>query len=288
MALRDLFKKDPLKKDIKKLAKNSVRLKMSNSLLNSSSQSKFGGRPLLPENFEWPTFRSYDDNITRPLSFFCQINLAEVKQYDKDNMLPEKGIMSFFYECESSCWGFDPRDNGSARVFYFEDISSLIETPLPEDLPEEYIIPQRKIEFIPEVSYPMFEEYDALKDEDCDFEDYDEALGKLGVDTDDIPERHKLLGYADIIQSEMLTDCERAFRRLYSGDAESYRNTPQELKMDIREKAKDWILLLQLSTIKTDDYEWMFGDCGMLYYYIRKDDLKNCRFENMWFSLQCY
>ncbi|MCD2347047.1 DUF1963 domain-containing protein [Clostridium guangxiense] len=31
----------------------------------------------------------------------------------------------------------------------------------------------------------------------------------------------------------------------------------------------------------------MFGDCGEIYFYIRKADLKDKNFENVWLILQC-
>jgi hypothetical protein len=55
----------------------------------------------------------------------------------------------------------------------------------------------------------------------------------------------------------------------------------------IYNKAKEWTLLLQLGTIGSGDFEWMFGDCGMLYYYIKKEDLAAKKFDNIWFALQC-
>ena len=51
------------------------------------------------------------------------------------------------------------------------------------------------------------------------------------------PEGHKLLGYADAIQGDMLTGCERVSRGLYCGDAESYRNTPDDVKAEIAKHA---------------------------------------------------
>ena len=109
----------------------------------------------------------------------------------------------------------------------------------------------------------------------------------MGVSIDEDPEEHKLLGYADIIQNEMLTECERTSRGLYCGDPESYRNTPKDVEADIAKHAADWVLLLQLSTITKGDFEWMFGDCGMLYFYIRKEDLAAMRFDKASFSVQC-
>ena len=44
-------------------------------------------------------------------------------------------------------------------------------------------------------------------------------------------------------------------------------------------------LLAQFGTI---DDRIMFGDCGCVYYYIRKQDLENCDFSRVWLMLQCY
>ena len=49
--------------------------------------------------------------------------------------------------------------------------------------------------------------------------------------------------------------------------------------------ADDWVLLLQFDSEDTIDVMW--GDCGMLYYWIRNDDLANGRFDNVWMTLQC-
>ncbi len=294
MSVFDKFKKKTpaipknLCEVIKPLEKNEIIMKtMENKKVESPDDCKLGGKPYLPADFEWPTFKSADDGITRPLSFFCQINLAQVKPYDKDNVLPGRGMLYFFYECASSAWGFDPADNGAARVFYFENTDGFVPLDLPDALEEEYTIPEIAVEFELQKSYPSFEEFENYSDLDCDWDDYDDELEKLGVDADRDAENHKLLGYADTIQGEMLTECERVSRGLYCGDAESYENTPDEVKADIEKHAGDWTLLLQLSTVTKGDFEWMFGDCGMLYFYIRKDDFAARKFDKIHFSLQC-
>ena len=294
MSVFDKFKKKTpaipknLCEVIKPLEKNEIIMKtMENKKVESPDDCKLGGKPYLPADFEWPTFKSADDGITRPLSFFCQINLAQVKPYDKDNVLPGRGMLYIFYECASSAWGFDPADNGAARVFYFENTDGFVPLDLPDALEEEYTIPEIAVEFELQKSYPSFEEFENYSDLDCDWDDYDDELEKLGVDADRDAENHKLLGYADTIQGEMLTECERVSRGLYCGDAESYENTPDEVKADIEKHAGDWTLLLQLSTVTKGDFEWMFGDCGMLYFYIRKDDLAARKFDKIHFSLQC-
>ena len=122
-------------------------------------------------------------------------------------------------------------------------------------------------------------------DVDCDWDDYEEAVEGMGYEIDS--ERHKLLGYADLVQGEMLTECERTARGLYCGNPESYENTPVDVEEEINKAAADWILLFQMASIQDDDYELMFGDLGNVYFYIKKQDLKEGNFEKAWLVLQC-
>lgn len=275
---------------LKALSRNSiVMMPKQKGTVEHPSDSKIGGKPYLPADFTWPTYTDKEDNVTRPLSFFCQIKLSEIKPYDKEGLLPERGHLYFFYECESMRWGFDPEDKGAARVFYYDttDVIGIAPFDIPEDINEEYVIPEMPLKFKCEKSYPDLEEleYYGVDDGMCD--DYDDALEKLGVDFDEDDGEHKLLGYANVIQGEMLTEAERVSRALYCGDPESYNNTPKDVEEDITRHAADWMLLCQLSTVEKGDFEFMFGDCGMLYFYIKKQDLKNMNFDNVHFSVQC-
>ena len=286
MSIFDLFKKksNPVPEGlVSSLAKNEIVMSVDTDAGAVPPQaSKIGGKPWLPRDFQWPV---YESDEMRPLSFLCQINLEEVKSYDRDGVLPGKGMLYFFYECEAFCWGFDPEDKGCARVFYFEDIEDFVPTQWPEDIEEDYIVPEMAVRFKSQPSYPNYEELEYHSSMECDWEDYDTALEKLGVDMD--AENHKILGYADIIQNEMLSECERVTRGLYCGDPSGYQDASEDEESAIQRGAKDWILLLQLTTLENEDWEWMWGDCGMLYFYIKRQDLAARRFENAWFSLQC-
>ena len=291
MSIFNIFKKkspnNELHAAIKALEKTEIlMMPQENASVKHPGASKIGGKPYLPADFEWPTFTSTDDDTTRHLSFFCQINLTEVKPYDNEGMLPDRGTLYFFYECESSRWGFDPDDKGSARVFYFEDTAGFVPFDVPECVDEDYIIPEIALEFKTVKSYPSFYEFEIHSELECEWEDYDEAIAELGVDTEDI-EKHKVLGYADVMQDEMLSECERVTRGLYCGDPESYQNTPDEVEADINNKSKEWTLLLQLQTITKDNFMWMYGDCGMLYYYVKKEDMAKHQLDNGWFCVQC-
>ena len=67
----------------------------------------------------------------------------------------------------------------------------------------------------------------------------------------------------------------------------SSKKVVQKSEEEIKKASKDWILLFQMDTVESDNYELMFGDCGHLYFWIKKEDLANKNFENIWLILQC-
>ena len=267
--------------------KNAVFLKLTDKKAEPL-QTKIGGKPDLPPDFEWSYYEGEDFNgviENRPLSFIAQINCAEIKPYDKDDLLPNTGMLYFFYELGTMTWGYSPEDKGSVRVFYYDgDLSLLKQTDFPETLNKDYIIPEKTPEFVSVFDVPdsgeVYEFYDAdFQDDDYDI--YQELREREF--SDDV--RIKLLGYADMLQDIMQYECEYVSRGYDYGNG--IPDTSEEEKADIKKKAEDWILLFQLDTVETDDYELMFGDCGRIYFYIRKKDLAERNFDNVQLILQC-
>ena len=43
----------------------------------------------------------------RPLTFLAQFNCEELAQFDKEHLLPDPGLLSFFHETDTKCWGYD-------------------------------------------------------------------------------------------------------------------------------------------------------------------------------------
>ena len=125
--------KELITEELKKLARPEINIDIVDGTVPSPISSKLGGKPVVPAGFKWPTFQikwlDYEgEEINRPLSFLAQINLEEVKQYDKENLLPATGILSFFYCFEyNNEGGFldGPDSHDCLRVYYFEDTSSL-------------------------------------------------------------------------------------------------------------------------------------------------------------------
>ena len=67
--------------------------------------------------------------------------------------------------------------------------------------------------------------------------------------------------------------------------AEEVLPTAGSRKYWTRRGAAEWLLLLQVDS--DDVAQWMWGDCGRLYYWIRESDLRGRRFDRIWAILQC-
>lgn len=251
--------------------------------------SKFGGNPDLPKDFEWFYYegRSYDEVVaSRPLSFLAQINLEDVKPLDTDQLLPEKGILYFFYEMHSMKWGFDPKDKGCARVYYYGGpVDQLEPIEAPADLEEEFLFPELPISFSNKRDMPDYNEFVDYYYRDCKREEYEAHCIVAGYEEPDF-ESSKLLGYTDVIQNPMLYETERVVNGIFSGD--NRVKVDQATSRKLFRDSKEWIPLFQMGTVSTEDFELMFCDCGLIYFLIRKGDLAARNFDNTWLILQCY
>ena len=76
-------------------------------------QSKFGGAPDIPPDTDWPV-----DPHGKPMAFFCQLNFAEIAQFDLERKLPAKGWLYFFIS--SDVTEFEEDEPGLWRVMFAE------------------------------------------------------------------------------------------------------------------------------------------------------------------------
>ncbi|KGK81150.1 YwqG family protein [Clostridium sp. HMP27] len=271
----DEIKKNAIKFDLKSKSKEELPIGIS----------KFGGKPDVPKDFKWFYYEGEDYNgetLNRPLSFLAQINCEEVKKYDEDDLLPKKGILYFFYELSTMTWGFDPNDKGSAKVFYFDgNITDLIRADYPDDMQDDFKLPEIQPSFSSKYDLPYYEEFNEIYDYE-DWDEYDEIRVSKGYEEEEVI--NKLLGYANVIQNGMLLECEKVTNEIYCGNE---IDIDSEKLKQMEKNCSQWQLLFQLDTVIMDDFELMFGDCGRIYFYIKKDDLKNCKFDDCWLILQC-
>lgn len=298
MGLFDWLKKEKVSNDkllevLEHIKKKEIRVtyKETNGELLDIAASKIGGNPALPTDFIWPRYKgeAFDGEVKeRPLSFMAQINLRDVAEYDEEGILPKTGMLSFFYDLMTMKWGFEAEDRGCARVYYFPEDVVLQQTVVPEELEMDALVQECKICFEEHISLPDYLDFVRLEQGiDVDCEVYDEACSDMGYEYDEWSDRTKLLGYADVIQNSMEEECEILMRGYRTGSPEDYAKIPMSEKQDIIDKSSDWRLLFQMGTIETENSQIMFGDCGHIYFWIRKLDLEACNFNNVWLILQC-
>ena len=250
--------------------------------------SKFYGTPDLPADFDWPYYKGTDfEGVTknRPLAFLAQINLGEAAPYDRTGLLPKTGVLSFFYETVSMEWGFELKSEGYARVYYFPETEGLVPTQIPEET-KEWSVGEQALTFADAVSLLSSFAYSRSCGKEVDWDTYNELRVEFGYDAaahEDNP--MQMLGYADEIQGEMEPECE-----LYSRDIEGdvHARCFEEEDADLVETSVErWVLLLQMGTVTDGETELMYGDCGLIYFWIRKEDLAARNFDHVRLILQC-
>lgn len=269
----------------------SVRLRIGAPADGRIGASRFGGAPDVPDGFQWPVYNGAAYGETepreRPLSFLAQFDCAALAPFDSDRLLPPAGVLSFFYETETQQWGFDPRDEGCARVFWFPDADKLRRAEFPDALPDCARFPALRIAAHGEPSLPDSEDFRLVRE--LGYDDWDEfeaARDSLGVPR--CEPISKLLGWPDVIQGPLAPECELVGRGYYLGNTWSAVVSREEIQQACDASVEGWRLLFQLDVVQDGGFELMFGDCGRLYFYIRTEDLKARRFDRVWLILQCY
>lgn len=277
-----------IRQDLHKMSRNSIQLTIEGNVIQKPGMTRFGGKPDVPADFQWPFFQTdtyNDDEVKpRPLSFLAQFNCEELALLDSEGDMPKTGLLSFFYEAESQRWGYDPKDEGCARVYWF-DTQSLSPAEFPEELKEYCRFPSIGINARAVVSFPGWEDFSLGRGDEFynRFEEFEEVFEELDST---VPEpSSKLLGWPDVIQNNMTCECELVRRGYYLGGDWS------QIRLEDRQEAEqdsldDWRLLFQLDTVEQDTFQLMFGDSGRVYFYIRREDLKNCRFDRAWLIQQ--
>jgi uncharacterized protein YwqG len=239
-----------------------------------TSTSRIGGLPSLPANIPWPEWKG------APLAFLCQIDLGRVPAGFDRGGLPQSGMLFFFYNQEQKTWGFDPKDRGSWQVIYAAKGDDAVRSA-PEGLRKDCVYKEKPVAFTPVATYPDWqdERVVALNLNDKQSDQYIDLCSSVFRNGP----AHHFLGYPSPVQgNDMDLECQFASHGLYCGDPSGY-NDPRAKQLEAGRS--DWVLLLQLDT--DDDAGMMWGDCGMLYFWIKRRDLLEGRFENSWMILQC-
>lgn len=251
---------DELLEELKKYRRNSIYIGHSEAEVHTGC-SKTGGIPDVYEGFEW--VRNSEGN---PLTFLMQINCEEIHPFDRDNIFPEKGMLYFFYDFDSEPW--ETVENGHYVCYYDGVISELRPCEFPGEPAENSccyaegncVIDEKAVEFFAADDLPEYDDnYEAA--EEYTYEEYEGARYRiLGYDPFEYSEKYfKLGGYSNSIQCGLSDVFDESF-----------------------------VQLCQLTTFESGKCGFMFGDGGNLYFYIKKEDLRNREFGSTEIVLQCY
>ena len=260
-------------RDIQKLISSLTVPAVHAVAVKSPSRSHLGGRPHLPATIEWPKWQE------RYLDFLARISLPEVHQTHEIYWLPKDGALLFFYDNEEQPWGFDPKERGSTVVLHVPDV----EEPFPakfkssEDQPFAHVnLGFKSIETLPS---SLRSQVKTLNLTDEEKKEYWKFLDTLHGD---LP-KHQVGGFPARIQGdEMELECQLATNGLFAGESGYVDPRADQLAAG----AADWRLLFQLDSTSNPDFVW--GDTGRLYFWVREQDAKTGRFDNVWTILQCF
>lgn len=267
--------KEGLKNKVSDLTQPAVHLIKTSEKTNS----KLGGKPIVEsEDFIWPR----SDNA--PMTFLAQLDLSEIsRQYNYD-WLADEGSILFFYDVKAMPWGYDPKDKGKWKVIY--QSAPNIEIDYPSDMEKkctiaEHYIRAKKIEILPSFEDLSIERLN-LSDEEIDlYIEIDEHYDEFNCHGD-FP-AHQVGGFPQPIQGdEMQFEAKMASNGIYMGDGKAYKNATRE---DFETAKNEWELLFQFDS--DEEINAMWGDLGMLYFWVEPEKSKANNFSDVWLILQC-
>ena len=236
----------------------------------SDTPCHLGGEPNLPAGVSWPAKNG------KRLPLLASIDLPSVAEALPIDWLPRTGRLLFFYDVEEQPWGFDPKDRGSWAVIHAQDGGVPASSPAPGALPRQFVSP-RRIASLPSYERPEFESLGLS-------EEQSEALIEIGITAYGDAPRHQIGGYPHPIQGDaMELECQIVSHGIYAGEPSAYKD-PRVTAL--KDGAKDWRLLLQFDS--DDSLDVMWGDAGTVYFWVREQDARAGRFENVWLVLQCH
>ncbi|MCB1095961.1 MAG: DUF1963 domain-containing protein [Verrucomicrobiae bacterium] len=269
--------------------------------------SKFGGNPDLPLDVSWPSDipvlkdrGRVGEELIQSMPFICQVNLEELRPYDKDNLLPIKGMLYFFYKdpifdqrqamrLGPGEWNVEQSErflgSGRCKVIYVEAPGKLISVEYPNNLPTSEHSPakyrQCRMAFRSESNVPA-EINPVLRNDGMSLLF---STGGVEITEDDADAWAELSGAirGELFTSQLLGYADRS-HRIQSGlhwfeEVQNYQASDELKKVALD---NDVCLLLQLSV----DISF-FTDIPVssrMYFFIRGVDLKRRDFSHVWWS----
>lgn len=215
--------------------------------------SKLGGAPDVSRDFVWPV-----DDKGFPLSLLLQINCSDIKNLNTDCHFPKEGHLYFFLDLYDLTY---LTERNAVQVLYSDaPTSQLKRTDFPETLSAESRLLERSINFHNINSLPLDDDLANMNTGHCysDYEELESAFSILDYKSaDEAGFIGTMFGYAVPIQESVIDDFEND------------------------------ILLLQMFSFESADFQLLYGDWGSIYFTIAKTDLTSKQFSKVKFHMQC-
>lgn len=241
---------------------------------DTPSRSHFGGIADLPAGLAWPEYKG------SALSLLAHLSLPDLHAAYPIEWLPTNGSLLFFYDVDRQPWGYDPHDRGSARVLHIPDPTAPLSDAGNRAKKGTPTLPRQDVAFRNIQVFPA--DRPCVTALDLSDQESDAFCGTADAAFGNKP-HHQIAGHPGPIQTDdMELECHLVTNGLYLGDSRRDDSTRTE---ELRSRADRWVLLLQLDT--DDKLEFIWGDCGRIYFWVEKEAARAGDFSNVWLILQC-
>jgi hypothetical protein len=253
------------------LALPSVRMYPADACDADAAVTRFGGVPLVGKDFAWPV-----TNNGRPLTLVGQWHCDELNRWIGAAVLPAGRLLSFFFDLhEQAGWGLFPQDAQLWHVTVTDAATaSPAEPPAGAVTVTARSVAGRRVLTMPNSDEPAITAiwpwaspasltYEALWREEGPHQ------------------RHRAFGWPNLQQNPMQLECQM----VANGIELTWKGNRDPRVPGLRADAAGWRLLWQVDT-DLHGLGWMWGDMGMLYFWIRGEDLAAGRFDRIWVRLQ--
>ena len=279
-----MITKEMIKKVIEKVIaenqKECINIKTHINKNLTIFDSKFGGIPYLPKDFEVPCDSSSNQE---QFALLAQINCAELPE---NNLYPKVGILQFWIG-RDDLMGLED----DYKVVYFENIDNTITR---EEVLTKYkpLDPNNYDQYTPfdptnaEFGLTFEKGISTITVPDYRFEDIViNAIHELYPD-EEVSKLYSDLG-ADV--HEYLYTSVEGLNHAIGGYPNFTQYDPRGYNSEEGEQSPYDIMLLQVESEwkKDDDVEIIWGDCGVGNFFISEENLKNCNFEDVLYNWDC-
>jgi hypothetical protein len=266
-------------------AREVIRISLSIDENLALTDSKLGGLPYIPKEGTLPTTSQGE-----PLFMLAQINCDQLPE---NSLYPKKGLLQFWIASDEY-YGADFENrcqNETKRICYFPEIQ--------ESLPVEYIKElYTKISASKRKTNNIFTQENALElpfnpnqSLALGFEKSVEGISYADVHFDDEMQKIWEAAFSEEfpglwgLPEEVL---KVFYKYLSNGAGHKIGGYPDFAQYDPRED-DDFhdILLLQIESEWNEQYSVMFGDAGVANFFINREDLAHCKFDDVLYNWDC-